>query len=661
MNPIVVDKRAAEPPRDAVMLEYLRAMRELAEAQRQVVLRYLGEGGVDAMVLPATLALPALPAPPPLPAATNGRAHAPAEASIAAKSPLEVLVGVIGERTGYPAEMLDPDLDMEADLGIDSIKRIEILGTLSERLGLAAAEGERSQMVEELARVKTMRGIAAWLDQRAGGPAEPDADASAPALGRYVLALEPLPLAAPAPAPEGIAGKTFAITDDGRGIALALAELLAARGARARVVAIGEAVGAVDGLVHLASLAAEPAPDQSKVVFDLAKDALAAGATWLHAATAMGGAFGLAPVAVGRLPCIGIVGLLKSIAKEAPALRVRAVDVDPCADPAALAELFLSELVAGGGPVEVGYVDGVRHSVRVVPARADDSPLAPLELDELLGPDSIVLITGGGRGITARVAVALAQRFRCRLELVGRSPLPADEEPDLAACADTAALRRALLARADGRTPKQIDATIATILAARELAATLAAIASAGASAAYHAVDVRDRDAFGALVDDVYARHGRIDGVLHGAGVIEDKLLRDKTRASFDRVFDTKVNGALTLAHKLRGDVKFVVFFSSVSGAFGNRGQADYAAANDALDKLALHLDRTLPGRVLSINWGPWGGTGMISPELEREYTRRGIGLIRPDEGVSQLLDALRRPGPAQMILMRGALEGMVG
>ncbi|HKA91086.1 MAG TPA: SDR family NAD(P)-dependent oxidoreductase, partial [Haliangiales bacterium] len=167
--------------------------------------------------------------------------------------------------------------------------------------------------------------------------------------------------------------------------------------------------------------------------------------------------------------------------------------------------------------------------------------------------------------------------------------------------------------------------------------------------------------AFGALIDDLYARHGRIDGVLHGAGVIEDKLLRDKTRDSFDRVFDTKVAGALVLAEKLRRDVKFVVFFSSVSGAFGNRGQADYAAANDALDKLALHLDRTLPGRVLSINWGPWGGTGMISPELEREYSRRGIGLIRPEEGVSRLLDELRRPGLAQVILMRAAPEAMAG
>src|SRR5262249_35690323 len=183
--------------------------------------------------------------------------------------------------------------------------------------------------------------------------------------------------------------------------------------------------------------------------------------------------------------------------------------------------------------------------------------LAPLALDELLAKESVVLLTGGARGITARVAVALAERFRCRLELVGRSPLPATEDPDLEDCADAAALRSALLARADGHTPKQIDAAIAAALAGREPRATLAAIEAAGAVVSYHTADVRDRTPFGALIDALYARHGRIDGVLHGAGVIEDKLLRDKTRDSFDRVFDTKVAGALVLAEKLRRDVKF--------------------------------------------------------------------------------------------------------
>jgi NAD(P)-dependent dehydrogenase (short-subunit alcohol dehydrogenase family) len=147
--------------------------------------------------------------------------------------------------------------------------------------------------------------------------------------------------------------------------------------------------------------------------------------------------------------------------------------------------------------------------------------------------------------------------------------------------------------------------------------------------------------------------------VIHGAGVIEDKLLRDKSTESFDRVFDTKVRGALMLYNLLRNDVKFVVFFSSVASAFGNRGQIDYAAANDVLDKMAPALRARIGGRVLSVNWGPWAGTGMVSPQLEREYASKGIGLIPLRAGIDALLNELARDDyeTTQVVLMCGAPE----
>jgi NAD(P)-dependent dehydrogenase (short-subunit alcohol dehydrogenase family) len=106
-------------------------------------------------------------------------------------------------------------------------------------------------------------------------------------------------------------------------------------------------------------------------------------------------------------------------------------------------------------------------------------------------------------------------------------------------------------------------------------------------------------------------------------------------------VFTTKVRPATILADKLRDDVRFVVFFSSVAGAFGNAGQTDYAAANDALDKIALRLATRLDGRVVSVAWGPWGGAGMVSPELARQYASRGVGLIPPEHGAAALVDEL--------------------
>jgi hypothetical protein len=96
--------------------------------------------------------------------------------------------------------------------------------------------------------------------------------------------------------------------------------------------------------------------------------------------------------------------------------------------------------------------------------------------------------------------------------------------------------------------------------------------------------------------------------------------------------------------------VGFFVVFGSVAGVHGNRGQADYAAANDACDTLA-HVWRTrLRGRVLVADWGPWAGGGMVSPELAREYARRGVGLIDPDAGVAALLREIAHGDETQVV-----------
>jgi hypothetical protein len=106
-------------------------------------------------------------------------------------------------------------------------------------------------------------------------------------------------------------------------------------------------------------------------------------------------------------------------------------------------------------------------------------------------------------------------------------------------------------------------------------------------------------------------------------------------------VWSTKVEGALALAGSLPSTAKYFVLFGSIAGVFGSRGQVDYAAANDALDTLALTLTRrNVEMRTLAVDWGPWAasGGGMVSPELEAEYARRNIGVIAPDEGVDALV-----------------------
>ncbi|MEV8410059.1 SDR family oxidoreductase, partial [Streptomyces niveus] len=161
-----------------------------------------------------------------------------------------------------------------------------------------------------------------------------------------------------------------------------------------------------------------------------------------------------------------------------------------------------------------------------------------------------------------------------------------------------------------------------------------------------------DTEAVRAAVKDIYAEHGRLDGVVYAAGVIEDKLLAEKTTESFGRVFSTKVDGAravLDAVDVLPRGPRFAVLFGSIAAALGNRGQCDYAAANDALEELGRRWSKD-ERRGLTVHWGPWAAAetngGMVTPALMRSYAARGIKLIDPDEGPLSLLRELAWGAP---------------
>jgi NAD(P)-dependent dehydrogenase (short-subunit alcohol dehydrogenase family) len=355
----------------------------------------------------------------------------------------------------------------------------------------------------------------------------------------------------------------------------------------------------------------------------------------------------------------GVPGLMRALARELPDRHVRAVELAPDQSPAVIARLLADETLDPAGPVSVAYRDGTRVTRRVAKGAPLDTEAPALPFDA----GSVIVLTGGAQGITARAALAIGQATGCRLELLGRSPAPGEQEdPRTARAADRPALRRVLAEMGEGRTPAEVEAACDRIMAAREIRATLEALRGIGCPATYHSVDVRDHQALQRVLADVRRRHGRIDAVVHGAGVLDDRLVCDKTDDGFDRVFATKVDAAHSLIAQLQHDVRLLVLFGSVSGVFGNRGQVDYSAANHALDELAGRLDGAEGRRVVSIDWGPWSGTGMVSAELEREYARRGIGLVDPEAGVRALLHEMGTlPGePAQVVIMRAEPEAFV-
>jgi NADP-dependent 3-hydroxy acid dehydrogenase YdfG len=161
----------------------------------------------------------------------------------------------------------------------------------------------------------------------------------------------------------------------------------------------------------------------------------------------------------------------------------------------------------------------------------------------------------------------------------------------------------------------------------------------------YVSADITDAHAVKASLES--AKHlGAITGIIHGAGNLADKLIENKTEADFENVYAAKVQGLENMLAAVSADqLEYLVLFSSVAGFYGNVGQADYAIANEILNKTAHRFQTLHPlCRVVSINWGPWDG-GMVTQQLRDYFEKLNIKIIPVDVGTRMLVDELEASG----------------
>jgi 3-oxoacyl-(acyl-carrier-protein) synthase/malonyl CoA-acyl carrier protein transacylase/acyl carrier protein len=650
------------------------------EPERLAELRTLGDiitfiAGAAAETT-ATATPETTPAPTPTAAVTEQTpvVAAPAASSAAAAEVESVLLEIVAEKTGYPADMLDPSMDIEADLGIDSIKRVQIMGALQEQYPQAGdVEPER------LAELRTLGDIIGFIAGAAGEvvaaapfvPAPPAAPSpeptvsypSAPGIGRAHAVLQDLP------DPDTIVGAyvdqpSALVIDDGSTLTRPLTAALRDRGWQVTVLAQPGVTSAVAGAATLTSwayeelatavtaagridlavqFAAAPATDWATATQRLQHALLGAkaiqpaltatageGRSAYVAVTQLDGAAGLSGVDGASALLGGVNGLVKTLAIEAPALFCRTVDVArDLLEPTAVNRLLAEISDAATGLRDVAY-DSVARRRTVTLAdepRTTDTTnttaVSPLTSDDLL------VVTGGARGVTAQCLTELTAHWPVGVILLGRTAL-ADEPAWASGLTEQAPLKGAIVKQiastGEKPTPRAVEKIYREIVGQREVRENIARLTANGSQVTYLPVDIGDRQG---LAQALAPYRSKVTGVVHGAGVLADKLIVDKAADDVRRVLDTKLTGlANVLAALDQGRLTQLVFFSSVAGFFGNRGQSDYAMANEALNRVAASLKKANPGiRATSINWGAWDG-GMVTAELRKMFEERGVALV---------------------------------
>ncbi|WP_285164785.1 type I polyketide synthase [Shewanella goraebulensis] len=632
---------------------------------------------------------------------------------LSAQEVQSTMMTVVAEKTGYPTEMLELSMDMEADLGIDSIKRVEILGTVQDEL-----PGLPELNPEDLAECRTLGEIVSYMNSKL--PAEGSklstsaAEGSQPTLSSTDTSPATAELATDLPPHQEVALKKLpaadklvdgfskdaciVINDDGHNAGV-LAEKLVATGLTVAVIRSPESVTSAQSPLSsdIASFTLSAVNDDaiSDVIAQISKQHKIAGFVHLQPQLTAQGALPLSDagfvaveqaflmakhlqqsfaelaktervsfmtvsridggfgylnsneLAKAELNQAALSGLTKTLGHEWPTVFCRALDITPSFEAVELAQAVIAELFdVDTATAEVGISDQGRHTLS-----ATATAQTRYQTTSLNNEDT-VLVTGGAKGVTFECALTLAKQTQSHFILAGRSEHLAGNLPTWAQGKQAKELKAAAIgfiqSQGNKPTPKQIDALVWPINSSLEIDRSLAAFKAVGASAEYISMDVSSD----AAIKQSLAGVKPIRGIIHGAGVLADKHIQDKTLAELGRVYGTKVSGFAGIINAIDASkLKLVAMFSSAAGFYGNTGQSDYSMSNEILNKTALQLAANYPqAKVMSFNWGPWDG-GMVSSALKKMFVERGVYVIPLDKGANLFAHSLLSESGVQLLI----------
>ncbi|CEG56335.1 type I polyketide synthase [Legionella fallonii] len=570
------------------------------------------------------------------------------------------ILAIIAEETGYPQEMLKLDMEMEADLGIDSIKHVEIFSAIKEKMPNLP---ELDPM--QLATLKTLGQLKDYLENPVEGPqlkeeiTPPLVDEKPPEtvlkndfrLGQHLIQVPFSQQVMP-----GLIGNNCFIIKDKKGIATQLANFLRSQGINAvEVTQPKEISGERPCIIYLEGLAQFTSIEESMNANIAAFNLLQSIATMVEQGGSIviaqdtGGTLGQTSANPIRSWSGGLLSLARTARWEWPNTFIKAIDID-CANqlPQDIAKRLAEELLLGGESKEIGLgLDGSRVAVEDI--YLNYAPPQSLSLAD----GDVVIVTGGGHGITSWCIEALASQYHLHFILLGRTAL--QSEPDYCKSAQTPAELKGILFQNKQSviTPRQLDEEAKRILTNREIRKTLDALSKNGSKATYYSLDILNEQELKATINEITQKHGVIKGLIHGAGILRDKMITQKSPEEFKAVFNTKVKGLALLINALHSQpLHLICLFSSVVARYGNKGQSDYAMANQVLNTVATNeaMQRSAQCLVKAINWGAWEG-GMVTPELSKQFRERGVSLLSREQGVTLFLEELAQKHPISIVL----------
>ncbi len=579
----------------------------------------------------------------------------------------EKILGLLSEKTGYPADMLDVELDLEADLGIDTVKQAEFITEVREAFDIPRIDGLK---IADFPTIKHIIGFV--MERRQSGipagettvSAKPEVETrteTGPEINLYEARLVALPELNKTE-PRTI--DRFVVISGPNELAELLEKELVVSGHRdvSRIEEIGELhrfAGGATGIINLMGI--NPTDDLEKKSFEFFIELAGLfenGPAVLLTVVQEDGAYGFRSPQPDGFRIGALTGAAKSFAREYPETLSRIIDLNPSLSFGRQVEIIVKSLNSEY-PLETATTGaGTLEAIRFIEASRDRDSNA-------LNAGDVILVTGGARGITAECLKRLASNNSFTFALLGRtSQTPSSEGYANFSAEDWLKERDRVVERMKREgvspTPVKVEKELSRMRGEGEVFRNISELKSMGSEVMYRSIDILDEKSVDDFVGDVASVCGRVDMVIHGAGLDVSKALRTKTLEQIELVYNVKVQGMWNVLRALEKHglpPKRIIGFGSVSGRFGNIAQLDYSAANDSLAHLIRFISAGGETKASIIDWAPWAEIGMaVRGSVQATLENAGIDFIPPRAGAELLEAEILRRGSSREVLVAGKL-----